>query len=204
MKESFMVPVQKLVLAILPVMLIIGCGSQEVKEEEPTDQGASTTIGGSAASTAGVSEATPLTDEKSTTDASSTSQQVDSAASDSTDAMDQKTKDLLSERKIYFDYDQSEIKGEFREILRAHAQYLASNPNVSVVVEGHCDERGTREYNIALGEKRAFAVEQFLSLQGVSKNQIRTVSFGEERPDVEGHEDNAWKWNRRAVFVYAE
>ena len=71
-------------------------------------------------------------------------------------------------------------------------------------LEGHADERGTREYNIALGERRAYSVLQFLTLQGVSKNQIRVVSFGEERADVEGHDESAWKWNRRAVFVYAE
>ena len=76
--------------------------------------------------------------------------------------------------------------------------------SVSLAIEGHCDERGTREYNMALGERRAFSVKQFLTLQGVSNSQVRTVSFGEERPDVEGHDESAWKWNRRAVFVYSE
>ena len=110
--------------------------------------------------------------------------------------------DLLSETKIYFDFDKSDIKPEFREIVAAHANYLAANPGVNVTIEGHCDERGTREYNMALGERRAHAILRLLTLQGVSKDQIRTVSFGEEQPEVEGHDESAWKWNRRAVFTY--
>ena len=112
--------------------------------------------------------------------------------------------DLISERKIYFDFDKSDIKPEFRDIVEAHAKYLAANPGASVTIEGHCDERGTREYNMALGERRAHSVMQMLTLLGVSKNQVSTVSFGEERPDVDGHDESAWKWNRRAVFVYSE
>ena len=185
MKESFMKPVIKLVVAILPVLLIIGCGSTEVKEETG-DTGTSVSTGG--ASTTGASEGTRMDDIA----------PAEPVADTSADA------DLLSERKIYFDFDLSEIKEEYQAILQAHATHLVNNPNATVVIEGHCDERGTREYNIALGERRAYSVLQFLTLQGVSKNQIRVVSFGEERADVEGHDDSAWKWNRRAVFVYAE
>ena len=112
--------------------------------------------------------------------------------------------DLFSERKIYFDFDKSDIKDEFRAIIEAHAKYLVENPSASVSIEGHCDERGTREYNLALGERRAHSVSQMLTLLGANKSQIRTVSYGEERPDVEGHDESAWKWNRRAVFIYAE
>jgi peptidoglycan-associated lipoprotein len=104
---------------------------------------------------------------------------------------------------IYFDFDRFEIKPEFRETVLAHAAYLAKNPNAKVSIEGHCDERGTREYNIGLGDRRATAVRQLLKLQGVSDKQIATISFGEERPVAMGHDEDSWWQNRRAVFVYA-
>jgi len=193
-----MKPVIKLVVAILPVLFIIGCGSTEVKDEgADTGSAVSTPSGG--ASTSGASDGTRLGDGGTTGDA----QPVEPVA-EPVDTDIGGDADLLSERKIYFDFDLAEIKEEYQAILQAHAKYLVANPNTSVVIEGHCDERGTREYNIALGERRAYAVLQFMALQGVSKDQIKVVSFGEERPDVEGHDDSAWKWNRRAVFVYAE
>ena len=192
-------PVIKLVLAILPMLLFIGCGSTEVKEDDGAGSGDTVSTPGGGASTSGTLDGTPLgsDDGGAVVDAIPV---TDGAVNNegSADA------DLLSERKIYFDFDLSEIKEEYRAILQAHAAYLVANPNASIAIEGHCDERGTREYNIALGERRAHSVLQFLTLQGVSKDQVRTVSFGEERPDVEGHDDSAWKWNRRAVFVYSE
>lgn len=109
---------------------------------------------------------------------------------------------LLSTRKIYFDFDRSEVKDEYRDIVAAHAEFLAGNPSATVTLEGHADERGTREYNMALGERRANAVAQLLTLQGASKRQIRIISYGEERPENMGHEESAWSLNRRAVFVY--
>jgi peptidoglycan-associated lipoprotein len=108
----------------------------------------------------------------------------------------------LSKRIIYFDYDQSDISPEYRAIIEAHAQFLASNPNVSVVLEGNTDERGSREYNIGLGERRAEAVRRLLMFQGASDQQIRTVSYGEERPAAMGHDEAAWQENRRVVLVY--
>ena len=88
----------------------------------------------------------------------------------------------LSTTTIYFDFDRSEVKAADREVVMAHARYLADNADVKIVLEGHADERGTREYNIALGERRAKAVSQLMLLQGVSQSQIDIVSFGEERP----------------------
>ncbi|MDH5377676.1 MAG: peptidoglycan-associated lipoprotein Pal [Gammaproteobacteria bacterium] len=111
---------------------------------------------------------------------------------------------LLKELKIYFDFDKSDIKPEFKAIIEAHAQNLAKNSNLSLKIEGHCDERGTTEYNMALGERRAASVSKMLTLMGASASQISTVSFGEERPEKEGHDESAWRWNRRAVFVYSE
>ncbi len=109
---------------------------------------------------------------------------------------------LLSKRVIYFDFDKSDIKFEARGIIEAHARYLSEHPSVRIVVEGHCDERGTREYNLGLGERRAKAVQQVMSLLGVSSSQLELVSYGEERPAVMGHDDSAWSKNRRVEFIY--
>ena len=102
---------------------------------------------------------------------------------------------------IYFDFDKSEIKPEFAPIVTANAQNLSSHPNLKIKLEGNTDERGTREYNIGLGERRAQAVRRALMLQGVSQNQITTVSFGAERPAVEGDDEAAWAQNRRVELV---
>ncbi len=109
---------------------------------------------------------------------------------------------LLSRTTIYFDYDSSTVAPEFREVLRAHGDYLAANPSVRITIEGHTDERGTREYNLALGERRAYAVRQLLMLQGATASQLEVISFGEERPAEFGHDEAAWRLNRRAVLRY--
>jgi peptidoglycan-associated lipoprotein len=109
---------------------------------------------------------------------------------------------LLAKRTVYFDFDSSEIKGEGTDIVAAHAKYLAANPGTRVRLEGHTDERGSREYNIGLGERRAQSVRRALLLQGAADAQITTVSYGEERPAVPGHDEAAWAKNRRVEIVY--
>jgi len=109
---------------------------------------------------------------------------------------------MLAKRTVYFDFDKSDVKSEAREIIEAHARYLSANPSVSIVVEGHADERGTREYNLSLGERRAKAVQQVMSLLGVSNSQLELVSYGEERPAAMGHDEDAWAMNRRVEFIY--
>jgi peptidoglycan-associated lipoprotein len=103
---------------------------------------------------------------------------------------------------IYFDFDKSEIKPEFADIITANAQNLTAHPNLKLKLEGNTDERGTREYNIGLGERRAQAVRRALMLQGVPESQVTTVSFGAERPAVEGDDETAWAQNRRVELVY--
>ena len=103
---------------------------------------------------------------------------------------------------IYFDFDSSEVHPDDRIVVEAHAQVLARDPNAEVVLEGHADERGSREYNVALGERRANGVRDMLRLLGVADNQVRTVSYGEERPAVIGHEEESWSRNRRVEFAY--
>ena len=109
---------------------------------------------------------------------------------------------LLAKRTIYFDFDESVILESDRPILEAHAQYLSQNPGAAVTLEGHTDERGTREYNLALGEQRAVSARQFMSLLGASGQQMRTLSYGEERPAALGSTEEAWALNRRVVIVY--
>lgn len=108
----------------------------------------------------------------------------------------------LSQRVIYFAYDSDEVAEQDRELIAAHAAFLSAHADVKVSVEGHTDERGSREYNIALGERRAQAVRRMLEFQGVSPQQITTVSYGEEKPAVEGHDESAWSMNRRVELVY--
>lgn len=108
----------------------------------------------------------------------------------------------LSTRIIYFDFDSSAIPSRFADAIQAHARYLAKHPNVNLRLEGNTDERGTREYNIALGERRAQSVKQALVLDGANAGQISTISYGEERPAVPGHTKAAYAKDRRVVFIY--
>ena len=105
---------------------------------------------------------------------------------------------------IYFDFDTARIRSEYSEVLAAHARRLSAKTDLSVRLEGHADERGSREYNIGLGERRAQAVRQVLMLQGVPSAQITTVSYGEERPALSGSTEEAWERNRRVEIVYSE
>ncbi len=188
----------KAAFAILPALLLLGCGtSGEVKDETAGGAGGATEVTtgeGSSASTRGAGEDSGLAGERmgggAEEEVIATVDPLDDPGS------------LLSKRVIYFDFDKSDIKDEFRDILNAHAEYLASHPSVNVTIEGHTDERGTREYNIALGERRANAVKRMLTLQGVSASQIRVISYGEERPAALGHDERAWALNRRAIIDY--
>ncbi len=110
---------------------------------------------------------------------------------------------VLAKRVFYFDFNSSELSESDRQALAAHARLLSENPSLSVVVEGHADERGSREYNLALGERRAKAIERILSLQGVTPEQIQVISFGEERPVALGHDEEAWRLNRRVELLYS-
>ena len=109
---------------------------------------------------------------------------------------------LLSKRTIYFEFDSAEIAPEDREFIEAHSRYLADRPTAEVTLEGHADERGSREYNVALGEQRANAVRRLMGLLGASDQQIRTISYGEERPAALGHDESAWALNRRVEIDY--
>ena len=184
----------KTVLAILPALMLLGCGtSGEV--EDAAEGGVSTSApagdAGSSATTSGVG----------TSGAASGEGMAGAESGFQGDPLDDPSS-LLAKRVIYFDFDKSDIRSDVRDVIQAHAEYLSSHSDVSVTLEGHADERGTREYNIALGERRANAVQRMLTLQGAAASQIRVVSYGEERPAALGHDEDAWSLNRRAEFIY--
>jgi len=111
-------------------------------------------------------------------------------------------KNILSKRSIYYDYDQYTVKPEFRALLDAHSSYLRQHPGATVTIEGNCDERGSREYNLALGQRRADGVQRLMVLMGASSGQIEAVSFGEEKPKAPGHDEQSWAQNRHSDLVY--
>ena len=109
---------------------------------------------------------------------------------------------ILSKRSIYFEFDSFVVADQYKPIIEAHAKYLAANKNAKVTLQGHADERGSREYNIALGQKRADAVKRMMQLMGVQETVVETVSFGKEKPRNLGHDEAAWAENRRVDIVY--
>jgi peptidoglycan-associated lipoprotein len=111
---------------------------------------------------------------------------------------------LQSRNIVYFEYDSSEIRADYLSVVAAHAAYLTKYPTARVRLEGHADERGSREYNIGLGERRAQTVRKALILQGVTEAQVTTVSYGEERPAVEGSDESAYAQNRRVELVQVQ
>jgi peptidoglycan-associated lipoprotein len=129
-----------------------------------------------------------------------------SAAPDPHDYTDARNFDnpesLLSKRVIYFDYDKSTVRPEYRGIVSAHAAYAAANAGARVTLEGHADERGTREYNLGLGERRGNAVSGLMSAQGSRGSQLTVVSYGEERPTCRVCDDECWSQNRRVEIIY--
>src|SRR5690348_15514941 len=173
---------QRIVIAVLIVSfaVVAGCKGKPPKEQPPLPASAATTgVDANGAGGDSANSSRGLDDETAGPQAG-----------------------LLAKRVIYFDFDNSEIKGEGTDIVAAHAKYLASNPAARVRLEGNTDERGSREYNIGLGERRAQAVRRALLLQGAADGQLSTVSYGEERPASAGHDEPSWAKNRRVEIVY--
>jgi peptidoglycan-associated lipoprotein len=111
-------------------------------------------------------------------------------------------KSPLFEKSVYFGFDEYTVQTKYQKMLSAHASYLKANPNQKMIIQGNTDERGTAEYNLALGQRRSDAVRKSLNLMGVSDNQMEAVSFGKEKPKSEGDNEAAWAENRRADIVY--
>jgi peptidoglycan-associated lipoprotein len=175
-------------IAVLSAALATGCSSHKAR---PTPNGAANTAVPSDESQTGGAGQNGANAANAASVANGTAPGVSGPAGGSLDT-----------KTIYFDFDSSQIKPEFTAVIAAHAKYLTGNGSIRVRLEGNTDERGTREYNIGLGERRAQAVRQALMLQGVADAQITTVSYGEERPAVTGHTEEAWSKNRRVEIVY--
>jgi peptidoglycan-associated lipoprotein len=109
---------------------------------------------------------------------------------------------ILSRRSVFFDYDSNVVKDEFRAMIQAHAKYLVEHRGASVRLEGNTDERGSREYNLALGQRRADAVKKIMVVLGVPETNVETISFGEEKPRASGHDEPAWSQNRRSDIIH--
>ena len=141
-----------------------------------------------------------------TTDTAPVKEATTTAAPDPRDYTDARNFDnsnsLLSKRVVYFDFDKSEVKSEYRAIVAAHASYVSAHGSALVTLEGHADERGTREYNLGLGERRGNAISGLLSAAGAMGSQLDTVSYGEERPVCRVSDDSCWSQNRRVEIVY--
>jgi peptidoglycan-associated lipoprotein len=111
-------------------------------------------------------------------------------------------KNILSKRSIYFDYDKFDVKPEYKDLVTAHAKFLANNRPFKMLIQGNTDDRGSREYNLALGQKRADAIKKMLNLLGAREEQVESVSLGEEKPKNEGQNEAAWAENRRGDMLY--
>jgi peptidoglycan-associated lipoprotein len=165
----------KALFSVLLVTLLAGCAGQDVKEQ-PKAAVEDRSAQGADAKSAGQQSvaANPLKDPN----------------------------NILSKRSVYYDFDKSDVKDEYKPMVEAHAKYLTGHKDAKVAVQGNCDERGSREYNIALGNRRADSVRKVMNVMGASDSQIEVVSFGEEKPRATCHDESCWKENRRSDIVY--
>jgi peptidoglycan-associated lipoprotein len=167
------------ILALAAAGLIGGCSTQATQESPAT-------TGDAQAAAPQAAQATPARSSQPTTN-------VARAAA---------AKAVPAKHSIYYEYDRSQIKPDDQKLIEAHADYLRTNPGVKVVIEGNADERGSAEYNVALGQRRADSVSKIMTLLGISSDRIETVSFGKEKPKASGHTESAWSENRRSDIVY--
>ena len=185
------------------LMLVAGAALLTACETASQIDAAATSEGGTSASSTGE---TASTSTSSSTTSSSGSSSSSSSTSDDTSSQtayqydtNPKTELIRIGDRILFDYDSHELDDSDRKILQGQADFLNQNPSLKITIEGHCDERGTREYNLALGEKRANSSKDYLIALGIDSARIKVVSFGKERPQVLGSNKAAWKMNRRSV-----
>ena len=178
-----------MLLLALPVVVMMGCSSDQSKDSLTSDGTTTTTTAKGVGANGSLAGAT-LANGHEYNPEDKMGGGFDNPASP------------LSKRVFYFDYDQSEVRADDQATIVAHAQYLANHKDVSVTLEGHTDERGSREYNLALGERRAQAVRRVMQLNGAAPNQIEVVSYGAERPAAVGHEESIWALNRRVEIIY--
>ena len=165
---------KKLFISIVLVNLLVACASEKPKEPEAAAPAPVVEAPAPAPAPAAVVEVDPLNDPA----------------------------NILAKRSVYFPFDASAVQAADKPVVEAHAQYLSEHPDRKVRVEGNCDERGSKEYNLALGQRRADSVKQMLMLGGAKASQIETVSYGEEKPRCTDHNEACWKQNRRSDIKY--
>ncbi len=177
---------RKLIFSVAALALLAACASQDVKEQ----------------SGAAVEERKPgVEDTRPKPDAGAVAKPIETKPIFANPLKD--PGNILSKRSVYYDYDSTVVKDEFKPLVTAHARYLSQNRSAKMVIQGNTDERGSREYNIALGQRRADGVKQMLLLLGAQEAQIESVSFGEEKPRAAGKEEASFSENRRSDIVYA-
>ena len=184
---------RKLIFSMVALALFAGCASQDTKEQPG----------------AAVEERKPTTTTEPTKPVvkpppvvtAPTTKPVDSKPITANPLTD--PANILSKRSVYFDYDSTVVKDEYKPLVTAHARYLTQNRGARVSVQGNTDERGSREYNLALGQRRADSVKQMMMLLGAQEAQIESVSFGEEKPRASGQSESSYSENRRSDIVYA-
>ena len=174
---------KKVLLYVLVAVGAAACASKETQTTSPTVTDRSTAVpstsaSSSSSSTTGVRPSQPPTVSS-----------LDSGA--------------LAKRSVYFDFDSNSVKDEYRSLVTAHSRNMTDKRDLRMRIEGNCDERGSREYNLALGQRRDEEVKKIMTLLGVTDGRIETVSYGEEKPVAPGHDENAWAQNRRADIKYA-
>ena len=170
---------KKILLSTLVVGLLAGCASQELKDQPKA-----------AVEDKTATQAQAGVDAKPVAQASVTGNPL------------KDPNNILSKRSIYYDLDKSDVRAEYKPMVEAHSKHLTSHKDAKVAVQGNTDERGSREYNIALGNRRADSVKNMMNVYGVPNSQIETVSFGEEKPRATCHDESCWKENRRSDIVY--
>ena len=178
-------PLRSLWTALAVAALLGGCASQPTPEKG-----------------APVEEHTPSTDAPGATTSGTTGANVAGTSTSGVNPL-KDPRNILSKRAVYFDFDRYDIKDEYKPLIEAHGKYLQGNRSAKMTVQGNADERGSREYNIALGQRRAGAAKRMMMLYGATDAQIDTVSFGKEKPRNPGHDESAWAQNRRDDMVYA-
>ena len=185
-----------LALALTPVL--VGCKPPEQKVEDNAASGAAAAVA-SPVSTPATSEPTPITNQGVAATAEPEAAKTGTCGTATITNYDE-YKTNIGDR-VHFAFDRSDLNAAAREVLDCQAAWLSANGSMNVRIEGHCDERGTREYNIALGERRANAVKNYLVAKGVEASRINTISFGKERPEEVGMSEESWRKNRRGVTV---
>ena len=187
-------------IKLLSVFLITGvltaCGPNTIKDDASTDNAATD----NATDTADSSAQTSWLGDGTNADGTALSAGESNVSYDKAAINDANS--VLAERVIYFDFDSDQISQDYMDLIAHHGKYLVNNPGMKLRIEGHADERGTREYNIALGNRRAESVRRLISFQGVNAGQLTVISYGEEKPVSLTHDEESWRLNRRTELVY--